>query len=80
MNTIAPLVDWRDGFVGQGSETGSPSMTPFRALALALCAVLAACDVAGPTVNLAPDCPRDDSSFNRDLGMQPAPNACPPRH
>jgi hypothetical protein len=56
-----------------------PSVTLFRILALALGAALSACDVSGPTVNLAPDCPRDDSSFNRELGMHMAPDACPPR-
>ncbi len=55
-----------------------PRYTAARLLgaAAALTAALAACDVSGPAVNLAPACPYDDSSFNRDLGMQPQPDAC----
>jgi hypothetical protein len=49
----------------------------FGVAAVALVAALAGCDVSGPTVNLAPAaCPYDDSSFNRDMGMQPQPGAC----
>jgi hypothetical protein len=48
----------------------------FRITALALIAALAACDVSGPTVNLAPQCPYDGSSFNADLGMHPQKGAC----
>jgi hypothetical protein len=52
----------------------------FRLTAVALVAALTACDVSGPTVNLAPACPYDDSSFNKDLGMHAQPHACPPRY
>jgi hypothetical protein len=49
---------------------------PFKIAAVALVAATSAC---AASVNIAPDCPYDDNSFNDTRrGMQSQKGACPP--
>lgn len=62
----------------RAAEIHSDLNSCVRIIAAALVAALSACDVSGPTVNLAPTCPYDDSSMNRnDTRMQLPKGACP---